>query len=419
MKKTKIGTSLLLSLCLILSGILCACGSAPAAQTAPPEPLAPELEAFREILEDGGTFRQESGESLDVSKIGLAMTPDAEIAALFRVKCFTVLDLDGDGPAEMVLKLANRNDDNTGCVILRHQDGQVLGTTMYNRTFDCLKQDGSFSFSGGASDYGFGRLRYGAQGWETVVLAQQYDDEAGPNYEVGGEPADAGAFLKFCDPLLAAEEVVWYDSWDTYLRYRDGAPGDHADALAAFEAVLTGDEVLFDTFRNCYQPYSQLLEYYGYFEPNITVEKLALADLDGDGSQELLFWLAKGTDSHYGYTVLRYHEGRVLGYECTYTYRTFGELKADGTFTLSYTADSGKSMQGFGRMAFTDTGTDIRPITESYELYDENGNVAGICYTLDGKQVSEKDYQEAEQTQRGKPNAVWYDTWEALAAAVS
>jgi len=429
----KNGKFLLVSLCFVMIFTFCACGRAPAVETgensvspvettaaapetAPPEQYPSELEAFRQILEEGGTFRAEDGESLDVSKIGLAMTPDEETAALFRVKCFTVLDLDGDDGLEMVLKLANQNDDCTGCVILRRQDGEVTGSTMYYRTFYDLKEDGSFGFSGGASDNGVGRLRYGAQGWETEVLAQQYND-GDQRYEVGGAPADAEAFAAFIEASGEKKAAVWYNSWDTYLRYREGAPGGYAGEMAAFGAVLAGEEVFYDTFRRCYQGYSELLESYGYYDPNVTIEKLALADLDQDGSRELLLWLAMGTDSHFGYEVLRFHEGRVLGYE--FTYRAFAELKADGTFMTTYDEGAGASRCGYGTMIFTDSGTDVKSFAESQTFYDADFNVTETVCTLNGENVAEEAFLEAEQRQREKPDVIWYDTWEALAASVS
>lgn len=79
-------------------------------------------------------------------------------------------------------------------------------------------------------------------------------------------------------------------------------------------------------------------------------------------------------------------------------YRTFGDLKKDGTFTYSAGLESG--------VAALDMGTG-QLVKHCYSVLDHGTD--RYSYYVDGKDVSQKEYEAAEAQQDGKPDAVWYD----------
>ena len=60
---------------------------------------------------------------------------------------FTVVDLDGDGVSEVVCERYDGHD----YIILRYEDGYVMGYHMSYRAFRAVKQDGSFMGYGNAT----------------------------------------------------------------------------------------------------------------------------------------------------------------------------------------------------------------------------------------------------------------------------
>ena len=71
-------------------------------------------------------------------------------------------------------------------------------------------------------------------------------------------------------------------------------------------------------------------------DSNVTAKatKLAIVDLEKDDTPEVILWLVVNNDDYYGSEVLRY--------------RSFIDLKADGTFSCS----SGAADYGFGTVKF-------------------------------------------------------------------
>ena len=89
--------------------------------------------------------------------------------------------MDTDGIDEIVLWLSANGDDNYGCEILRYHDAEVYGYLMWYRAFNSLKSDGTFSFSGGAADTGFGKLIFDGKGFRTERIVYSKSDYGSDN----------------------------------------------------------------------------------------------------------------------------------------------------------------------------------------------------------------------------------------------
>ena len=73
---------------------------------------------------------------------------------------YSVIDLDGDSYSETVLWLAKGTYEYYGFLILHESGDSVYGYELTYRAFYELKEDGTFSFSAGASDHGIGKIEF-------------------------------------------------------------------------------------------------------------------------------------------------------------------------------------------------------------------------------------------------------------------
>ncbi|MBQ3257140.1 MAG: hypothetical protein IJA67_06990, partial [Oscillospiraceae bacterium] len=78
----------------------------------------------------------------------------------YAVSQYTVIDLDHDADLETVLWLTRGSDANAGFLILHSNAGKTNAHLLYYRQFADLKEDGTFSFSSGVSNHGFGEIRF-------------------------------------------------------------------------------------------------------------------------------------------------------------------------------------------------------------------------------------------------------------------
>lgn len=167
------------------------------------------------VLEDNtqltDTARQER---INLEEVGQLLMPQ-EIKTHI-VQC-TSIDLDWDGVVETVLQIGTESDDYIGFVILRQDHEQYLGQGYYYRSFFELRTDGSYAFSSGANDSGYGMLTYQDGQWMECVLAQTYETttqtgNAHQVYFVGGEMTTQEAYERFVEEQNAKALQPWYPS---------------------------------------------------------------------------------------------------------------------------------------------------------------------------------------------------------------
>lgn len=206
------GVAILWAIC------LAACGAAPAPSAAQPTepdtsrsmPLpSPEITApyvaYQSVLQGESEFYHvTSGEYLDIAHLKDALTTDD---LPLTVKQYAAVDLDDDGIEEVMLQLSLAENDQAGFVILHYQDGSVYGYTLESRTFSDLKADGSFMFSSGAADWGFGTISFTSDGYEVDEVT--YCDSGA--FFVDREMAGEKQFLEAVEHQNAKESVTWYD----------------------------------------------------------------------------------------------------------------------------------------------------------------------------------------------------------------
>lgn len=134
-----------------------------------------------------------------------------------------------------------------------------------------------------------------------------------------------------------------------------------------------------------------------------TLSKFLLLDLDADGTQELMLWLSTDSEECAGYRILHYVGGEVLCYSLPY--RSLDKLKEDGTYLYR---DSDYA-SGIGRIEFEEDGCGFRYSAFYKAGTDSAGNVIAYHAEVDGREVTQEEYEAAYAQHLEKPNAVWLD----------
>ncbi len=126
---------------------------------------------------------------------------------------FAVLDLDGDGAVEVVLGL-EANGNMEFYEILHYAEGTVYGYNIVYRGLEALKADGTFYFSNGAADGGYGKLRFGPEAYEMEELGETASDQSGEamaiTYRIGDETVAQEAYDAFAREQDAKEAALWH-----------------------------------------------------------------------------------------------------------------------------------------------------------------------------------------------------------------
>lgn len=170
---------------------------------------------YRSILQGESTFFSiVAEENINLNQLSLAVASDD--SDMVNVSQFAVLDLDGDGTEELVLQLKVYDEDGYAFVILHHQDDVIYGHTIWRRGFRYLKADGSFFFSSGAADNGWGTLQFDGEILTIIEKARSrsyYDDDNNffIEYFVDGTSVTEGGFTSAEYAFWAKPDVTWFD----------------------------------------------------------------------------------------------------------------------------------------------------------------------------------------------------------------
>lgn len=123
---------------------------------------------------------------------------------------YALADLDGDGLTEIVLEWL-KNGEGYGYAVLDWQNGQAVAIQMVYRALLMLKGDGTFSWSSGAADNGFGRMLPGWHGYSLQVDGFMEPDESGGIvYRVNGQEVEKSVYDGVLVHQNAKPDAIWY-----------------------------------------------------------------------------------------------------------------------------------------------------------------------------------------------------------------
>ncbi|MFL0268812.1 hypothetical protein [Candidatus Clostridium radicumherbarum] len=133
---------------------------------------------------------------------------------IFKVTHFTVLDMDSDNKPEVVLELSVGNEPQF-YEILHYMNGIVYGYLIVYRGLEELKADGTFRFSNGAADNGWGKLSFEANAPKTDTLGYSKSSQGDANltisYFINNKPVTKESFDSFANEQSGKKAAVWYE----------------------------------------------------------------------------------------------------------------------------------------------------------------------------------------------------------------
>ena len=292
------------------------------------------------------------------------------------------MDLDGDGSEELLLGWVGNDiwnlDDGYVFAIYTLSEGQpVLAVEGWERNTYVLGADGYlYNFgSSGADRTQWNKYRFDSTAPDFLeevehVSVPENGQEA---VEVGEGWMASGVSIPYI-PFASSEIRNVLLGSASFLYWAEGAETPESKAISQVPALFSPDS-----------DYAQI----GQF---------AVLDLDGDGAAEVVLWITDVANDMGGYLVFRQEGSTVYGYPSNW--RTFWNLKTDGTFEYSYPAGN---EGGAASVRFTGTGLDL-----DKHICGQGKQFEFDTFLVDGKPVSEAAYHAAWDAQDQKPDAVWY-----------
>jgi len=177
----------------------------------------PVIEVYKRVLQNKADFF-----STDNKKnvyLNDLLTNKEIYGTIFKVTHFTVLDMDGDNIPEVVLELTV-GDYVEFYEVLHYMDNKVYGYIQVLRGLLELKEDGTFSFSNGASDNGYGKLRFIPDICEADTLAYCQSSRNNPTtelYFINNISVADESYKSYGKEQAGKKGVVWYDFSPEYI----------------------------------------------------------------------------------------------------------------------------------------------------------------------------------------------------------
>lgn len=170
------------------------------------------LEAYKAVLQNKAEFfSTDNKKNLYLNDF---LTNKEIYGTILKVSHFTVLDMDGDKTPEIVLELSV-GDEPQFYEILHYKNDAVYGYLIVYRGLEELKSDGTFRFSSGVADNGFGKLSFESNASKTEMLAYSKSSQGDGNltisYFINNKPVTKEAFDSFSKEQSGKKNVVWYE----------------------------------------------------------------------------------------------------------------------------------------------------------------------------------------------------------------
>jgi hypothetical protein len=170
------------------------------------------LEAYKAVLQNKSEFfSTDNKKKLHLNDF---LTNKEIYGAIFKVTHFTVLDMDGDNAPEVILELS-LGDKPELYEVLHYMDNTVYGYLIVYRGLEELKADGTFRYSNGSADNGFGKLKFQSDAFKTDILGYSKSSQGNTNltitYFINNKQVAKESFDSFSNEQSRKKHAVWHE----------------------------------------------------------------------------------------------------------------------------------------------------------------------------------------------------------------
>ena len=127
---------------------------------------------------------------------------------------FTILDLDGDEILEVVLAI----EDYMGSIVLRYQEGRVIGHMIDYRSMHNIQEDASFYANSSAMEYYTQKLFFIANNVMFDCIQETNEGIYKTYYYMHDVPVDEATMKEFDESRSDLKDVEWYDFTEEVIR---------------------------------------------------------------------------------------------------------------------------------------------------------------------------------------------------------
>ena len=124
---------------------------------------------------------------------------------------FAIADVDQDAKDEIILARTVGGDEYYGYLVLKNADSTVWGYEVFYRAMLSQKADGTFSFSSGALDTGFGYKKPEGDRFHSVGLAESVSSYGNIEYFLNGKKVSERLYRDADKGQDQKPDVIWYD----------------------------------------------------------------------------------------------------------------------------------------------------------------------------------------------------------------
>ena len=124
---------------------------------------------------------------------------------------FAIADVDQDTNDEIILAMTVGGDEYYGYLVLKSMDSTVWGYEVFYRAMLSLKADGTFSFSSGALDTGFGYTLLDGDQIHHISLAESVSSYGNIEYFLNGKEISETLYRAAVKGQDQKPDVIWYD----------------------------------------------------------------------------------------------------------------------------------------------------------------------------------------------------------------
>lgn len=162
---------------------------------------------FEAILSgEDGFFNRDQAEGMTIKQYCDSFGAVSEVDV--TITKYATADLDTDGIPELLLWITINETNDYGVLVLRY-DGGVTGYEFAYRQMADIKTDGTFHYSGGASNHGVARLKFADSGWEYVIIGSVEETDSVTSFFWNGEPVSEDVFWVCFEAQSEKEDVEW------------------------------------------------------------------------------------------------------------------------------------------------------------------------------------------------------------------